>query len=119
MYRNKTAYICSRYTADTQGVFEDRLQTTKDISRVLVTKGYDVIVPHLYYPLFLDDTIKAERNLGMASAIRLLKVCDVVFAHTGNGVSAGMEAELEVAREKGKVIHYFKHLVELRQLIKE
>jgi len=97
---SKIAYVCSRYRADTDEVFESQLETTKDISRILVSDGYDVIVPHLYYPLFLDDDNEYEREIGLESAKGLVYVCDVVFVHIGNRVSEGMEAEIKEAKRK-------------------
>lgn len=112
------AYVCSRYSADTQEVFEDQLQTTKDISRVLVVNGYDVIVPHLYYPRFLDDDYEEDREIGTQSAIRLLHVCDMMFVYIKNKVSRGMEAEIIAARKKNIDIFYFGNLNDLRDILK-
>jgi len=118
MTEDKIAYVCSRYSASTEEVFEAQLQTTKDISRVLVADGYDVIVPHLYYPLFLDDNDKEERKVGLESAIRLLNVCDMMFVYIGNKVSKGMEAEIQEAGQKNIDIFYFENINTLRDIIK-
>lgn len=114
----KVAYVCSRYSSDTEEVFESQLQTTKDISLALVLEGYDVIVPHLYYPLFLDDSYEAEREIGIQSAIRLLHVCNAMFVHIGNKVSKGMEAEIQEAEQKNIDIFYFRNINDLRDILK-
>ncbi len=116
---SKVAYVCSRYRAETDEVFVTQLETTKDISRILVADGYDVIVPHLYYPLFLDDNDKAERKAGLESAIRLLNVCDMMFVHIGNKVSVGMEAEIREAKLKDIDIRYFTNMNDLRDILKD
>ena len=116
--KNKTAYIASRYRADTDEQFGKQLQLTKDISREVVAGGYDVIVPHLYYPLFLDDNNEAERKAGIASAIRLLDICDILLVCIGRGVSEGMEAEITHAKENDMQIRYFGNMNDLRDILK-
>lgn len=97
----KTAYICSPYRADTEEKFERQLQYTKAMSREAIMQGFDVIVPHLYYPLFLDDNNEVERQLGMNSAINLILVCNIVIVCEKYGISSGMKAEIEFAQKNG------------------
>ena len=115
---NKVVYVCSRYSADTEEVFESQLQATKDIARVLAADEYDVIIPHLYYPLFLDDNDEIERKAGLESAIRLLCICDIMFVYIGNKASEGMESEIKEAKQKGISVHYFANMNELRDILK-
>jgi len=118
MSKSKVAYVCSRYRADTGEVFKSQLQVTEEISRTLVLGGYDIIAPHSYYPLFLDDDDETEREVGMKSALRLLSVCDVMFVHIGNRVSVGMEAEIQEAKSKNMDIRYFTNMNDLRDILK-
>lgn len=111
-------YVCSRYRADNKEQFEKQLEITKGVSRVLVRSGHDVIVPHLYYPNFLDDNNEAERIVGIESAIRLMEKCDIVVSYIGLGVSKGMEAELERARQIGKTIYHFENMNILKDILK-
>jgi len=92
-------YICSRYRANSDEQFAKQLEYTKDKAKIEVLTGNDVIVPHLYYPLFLDDNIESERTLGMESAIRLMETCDRVLVCLKYGVSSGMLAEIAHAIE--------------------
>ena len=115
---NKTAYICSRYSADTKEQFDKQMQMTQEFSREAVLSGYAVIVPPMYYPCFLDDNNKEERQLGLDSAIRLLHKCDIVFVYIGLGVSSGMEAEIEEARRVGKQIYFFENMNTMRDILK-
>lgn len=95
----KTVYICSPYRADNPTQFELQLAYTKRKAREQVLLGNNVIVPHLYYPQFLDDNNEEERTLGMASAIDLMRVCDMVLVCIGYGISNGMIREINVAEE--------------------
>ena len=97
----KTAYICSRYRAEKTAQFEDQLAYTKKMARDAVMQGFDVIVPHLYYPLFLSDDDEAERELGMNSALNLILVCNVLLVCEKYGISSGMKAEIEFAEKMG------------------
>jgi len=97
----KTAYICSPYRAVTEKQFKSQIEYTKQISRNAVMQGCDVIVPHLYYPQFLDDNIEAEREWGMNSALNLILVCDFIIVGEEHGISSGMEAEIEFAKKHG------------------
>lgn len=116
--KRKVIYIASRYSADFKEQFEEQLKITKEISREVVLAGHEVIVPHLYYPTFLDDDNEEERLIGTQSAIRLLDVCDVLFVHIGLGISKGMDAEIGVAKEKGMIIAYFRNTTELKDILK-
>jgi len=115
---NKKVYVCSPYRADTPEQFNQQLEYTKKVSRMVVVNGFDVIVPHLYYPLFLDDDYPEDRGLGMASALSLLDVCDYLFVYIGSGVSQGMEVEIGLAKEKDMDIRYFSSMSQLKDRIK-
>ena len=114
-----TIYVCSRYRAKTTLKFAEQLRHTKEISRIIVIGGFDVIVPHLYYTEFLDDSIESERKIGIESATRLVGICDAVFVSIRDGVSEGMESEISTAKENSKTIYYFRNKNELLDLLKK
>jgi len=87
----KTVYVCSRYRADDEKQFLIQLEYTKAKAREQVLLGNNVIVPHLYYPQFLDDNNEEERKLGMDSAINLMFSCDEVLVCIKHGISDGMK----------------------------
>lgn len=96
---NIVIYVCSRYRADTEEVFEKQLQATRDLSKNVVLSGYNVIVPHLYYPTFLDDNDEEQRTLGINNALNLLNVCDVIVVLNTDGISEGMQLEINKAKD--------------------
>ena len=65
----KTAYICSPYSGD--------IKRNKAYARELTLKaikdGYVPITPHLYITECLNDNEPLERELGLRTAIQLLK----------------------------------------------
>ena len=111
-------YVCSPYRAKRKMDFQVQLATTKEISREVVLAGLDVITPHLYYPLFLDDNAEDQRVAGMESALRLLAVCDFLYVYIGLGVSSGMKAEIELAEQKDIPRRYFRNTNELKDILK-
>lgn len=111
-------YICSRFSANTKEQFNLQLDLTKSISKKVVLAGHEVIVPHLYYPQFLDDNDEQDRLIGTQSAIKLLDVCDALFVAIELKVSKGMEAEIKAAKQKQISIYYFRNMNELRDILK-
>lgn len=92
-------YIATPYRADTKEQFEKQLAYTKSIAKSEVLKGNDVIVPHLYYPSFLDDNDEFERTLGMKSAVDLMLRCDEILVGIKYGKSSGVLNEIKHAEE--------------------
>lgn len=92
-------YVATPYRADTQEQFEKQVAYTKQVARKEVQKGNDVIVPHLYYPLFLNDEDNTERRLGMLSALALLRKCEEVVVGVRFGISEGMSEEIRQAEK--------------------
>ena len=64
------------------------------------------IAPHLMYPGFLKDTVKAERNIGIYCGLCLLDKGSEVWVF-GDTISKGMEQEIYRAECRGKMIRYF------------
>lgn len=113
------AYICSPFSAKTKEQFDLQYEHTKEASREVVLGGYEVIVPHLYYPQFLDDDSTHERLVGTQSALKLLDVCDLMFVSIKQKVSKGMKAEIELAEQKSMKIYWFRNMNELRDILKK
>ena len=111
-------YICSRFSAENEEQFDKQLEITKIVSKEVVLSEHEVIVPHLYYPLFLDDNNEEDRLIGTQSAIKLLNVCDMLFVYIGLGVSSGMEAEIKIAKQNSMEIRYFRNINELKDILK-
>lgn len=92
-------YIATPYRANSKVLFDKQIAYTKQIAKGKVIQGHDVIVPHLYYPSFLDDDKKNERELGMKSAMKLILACDCLLIGIKFGKSEGVLAEQEFAQK--------------------
>ena len=92
----KKVYICSPCRGD----YENNIQRAKEFSRAAVERGCIPITPHIYLTQFMDDTVPAERELGLSIA--------------------GMAAEIELARERGiPVLNGFKAISEIPEAEKQ
>ena len=105
-FEMKKVFICSRYRADEKHTTEDNVRRAVFACACAAAKGYAPYAPHLYLPRCFDDRYPAERELGMAVGRAFLAVCDEVW-QWGATVSAGMAAELDLAKELGIPIKVF------------
>ena len=95
----KTVYICSPYRGTTEEV-AGNVALAKRLCRKAALEGCLVLCPHLAYPRFLRDEIEAEREIGIASGLKLLEYADEVWVADGK-ISAGMSREIARAGELG------------------
>lgn len=102
----KIVYICSPYRGDTN---KHTIYARRLMERVL-REGDAPICPHLYLPQVLDDSNLAEREQALRVGLELLKACDRVAVGNDYGISEGMAAEIELARELGINICYYTQL---------
>ena len=66
-----------------------------------LARGEAPYVPHLLYTQVLDDSVAAERAQGIAAALAFLPSCQVLAVYADFGVSEGMNAEMQRARDLG------------------
>lgn len=93
----KKVYICSPCRGD----YENNIQRAKEYSRAAAAKGCIPITPHIYLTQFMDDTVPTERELGLKMGRELVLMCDELWAFGLDCPTAGMAAEIELARERG------------------
>ncbi|WP_312339036.1 ssDNA-binding protein [Anaerospora hongkongensis] len=90
----KKIFVCSPY----RGNIEKNTKRAVFAARVICGCGHIPVVPHLYFPQFLDDKDQFERIRGIEYGIELMKECDQLWL-LGPEISKGMEYELEVAKD--------------------
>ena len=78
--------------------------------RELLKEGYAPFASHLIYaqPGVLDDGDPQERKIGMEAGFRWIERADRTVVYLDRGVSSGMRAGIEAAREAGRPIEYRK-----------
>ena len=105
--KQKTAYrplvyVCSPLSGDIVG----NQDKARRYCRFAVDSGYIPIAPHLYFPQFMREESKAERNLALFMDVVLLSKCAELWVF-GSTISKGMSIEIEKAKRKGQPIRYF------------
>ena len=106
----KKVYICSPCRGD----YENNIQRAKEFSRAAVERGCIPVTPHIYLTQFMDDTVPAERELGLSIGRELVLMCDELWAFGLDCPTAGMAAEIELARERGiPVLNGFEAISEI------
>ena len=95
-------YICSPLS----GNISANQRNARRYCRFAVDNGYIPLAPHLYFPQFMDDGNRAERDLALFMDIVLLSKCNQMWVF-GERISKGMSIEIEKAKRKGQLIRWF------------
>jgi hypothetical protein len=90
----KMIFVCSPYRGD----IEKNTKRAVFAAKVICNCGDIPIVPHLYFPRFLNENDQYERVRGIECGIELMKGCDQLWL-LGPVISRGMEYELKAAQE--------------------
>lgn len=98
----KRIFICSPYRGNI------RMNTARAIyyAEQVAEKGNIPIVPHLYFPIFLDENDPAERVKGIDMGLELMAVCDEVYVF-GFEITEGMKFELDHAKTLKKPVRLY------------
>lgn len=99
-------FVCSPFA----GAVEDNIQKARVYCRFALDGGYLPFAPHLFFPQFMDDGKKAERELALRLGKVFLDDCKEIWIF-GSYISSGMSEEIKRARQKGLVIRRFNELL--------
>lgn len=69
--------------------------------------GHLPFAPHLFFPQFLSEDIKRERDDRIKLGLKILEMCDEIWV-IGDEISSGMGIEIGFAEGNGIPIIYFK-----------
>ena len=98
MAREKV-FICSPFRAATHDEVLVNERLAKALCRQAFDLGKDPRAPHLFYTRFLEEETHGED--GRALALSWLRECDRLWRCQDVSVSAGMQAELDLANGLG------------------
>ena len=82
----KVVFVCSPYRG---AEVRENIALAKRVCRKAALDGHLVICPHLFYPSFLNDAVGTEREIGIASGLKLLEYADEVWVVDGR-ITSGM-----------------------------
>ena len=109
-------FVCSPYRGDT----ETNTQNARRYCRLVMEQGGIPFAPHLLFTQFLDEENVAERRQGLRMGMEMLRLCDELWAFGLDCPTAGMAAEIELARERGiPVLNGFKAISEIPEAEKQ
>ena len=98
----KTVYVCSPYRGKTKQEETEHIAYAVTLLEYVLASGCAApIVPHLYFPQVLDDSVEGDREIAMRCGKHFMEQCDLVVAGCRYGISDGMEEELAIAVERG------------------
>ena len=89
-------FICSPF----RGAEEKNVEFARKYARFAYEKGCLPVVPHLYFPQFLEESDVQERMAGIQFGLSLLKECREVWVF-GEVMSEGMCMEIAEADHAG------------------
>lgn len=95
-------FICSPFSGDEQ----TNIENARRYCRFAVDQGYAPFAPHLFFPQFMDDSDKEDRETGIFMGIIMLTKCAEIWVF-GARVSKGMAQEIRKAETRNMLIRYF------------
>lgn len=94
-------YICSPL----RGNMEQNIRKAVEYCAYAADQGVIPLAPHTIFTQYLDDTIPSKREQALQMGIELLRRCNQIWV-CGDTISAGMESEINFAKEHGITIRY-------------
>ena len=82
------------------------IKYAKTLTRAALLRGECPVTAHLYMTQCLDESIEGERKIGLAAGTEILRRCDLVIVGMKYGISEGMAAEIQCAKDRGILIEY-------------
>ena len=98
--KNKLYYLAHPVGPDAEHSYEFNIADGEDWWRSLLRAGFNVDAPWLGLCHTLDDFDPVDRKIGMEIDKKVLERLDGIIL-TGHIVSSGMQAEWDLASEKG------------------
>ena len=102
----KLVYICSPYRATDAETLQRNIKYAKTLTRAALLRGECPVTAHLYMTQCLDESIEGERKIGLAAGTEILRRCDLVIVGMKYGISEGLAAEIQCAKDRGILIEY-------------
>ena len=84
-----------------QAILEENLYYARRCLSHSLAEGESPFASHLLYTQVLDDTVAAQRELGLTLASAWYDVADLCAIYTDRGISDGMKRGIEYANKIG------------------
>jgi len=109
--KRERVYICSPLKGDgSKAVMERNIELARGYARTAYQEGYSPLVPHIYYPTFLNESAQDERDFGLAEGLEWLRQCSEIWVCADDSGSEGMKHEMALAYELNiPMVYRFDH----------
>ena len=97
----KVVYIAAPYAAPTELEVQANVRFHEDAMFYAINQNCIPLATALLYPPIMTDTEPAERAYGIALGMQMLARCDELWYFSENGVSPGMQQEIDLANQLG------------------
>ncbi len=99
-------YVCSPLRASTETEMQYNMAKAREYMHI-ISQRYNcrAIAPHGFLPMYIDDNVQAERELGLRFGLDLIRLCEKVYV-CGDRISEGMRKEINLAQSLGIEIIY-------------
>jgi hypothetical protein len=88
------------------GDVEENVRYARACLKDCLDRGEAPFASHLLYTQVLDDKSPDERGWGIGTGLYWLHVADAQVVYTDKGISHGMRAAIDLAKEVGIPIEY-------------
>ncbi len=95
----KLVFVSTPYTGD----IEANVAFARQACYYAICLGHTPLAPHLLYPGIIPDAEPCWRQVGIEMGCDFLALCDEIWL-CGPCVSAGMQTELDLARDIGLTV---------------
>lgn len=102
----RTVYIATPWRTAPGHDRQSRLDYVRRAVKDSLDRGESPVAPHLMLHGVLDDDRPSERQIGIDAGLAVLGAVERLVVYEDHGITEGMEAEIEAAREMGMPIEY-------------
>jgi len=95
-------FICSPFAGDVDA----NVRNAQRYCRFAVEQKAIPVAPHLFFPQFMNDKVKGERDLALFMGRMFLIRCTALWVF-GSRITNGMAGEIHKAKCRGITIRYF------------
>ena len=94
-WTGKRVFVCSPLKARAGNTLPDNVALARRLCLLATRSGVAAFAPHVFYSGFLDDTVEADRQLGMKAGRAWLAAAHEVWVYDALGTSDGMQADID------------------------
>lgn len=97
----RRVYVCSPLRGLNGFTTAGNIAFATKLCEVATRAGYAAFAPHVFYPIFLDDSVLKDHQTGMQAGLAWLRVSDELWVYAEEEVdcSDGMKREIEFANK--------------------